>query len=585
MATPPNAEDLHSRVEQCRADRAGGRLDTAIETLSALARARPESLVFRELGDALAEAGRIAEARAAFARAAGADPYRAAMGEGVAAMRAGRVNEARARLEAIQAEDPTHVYSQLALASLALERRDFGEALRALEPAVGRYPHFEPVQRTLARIHFERSDYAAAERAAQALTRIAPDRADSWLALADVQMAAFRPEAARESFERGLGLDPRQPRARMGLGHALKALGEAELSANAYREAVALEPRLGEAWWSLADLKTYRFSDDEIAVMRARAADPSVGPYDRAGLHYALGKAAEDRGDVDAAFQKYARGAAIRAQLEPFDAAGFERTCQAARSALPTLPARAPQADAGPAPIFIIGLPRSGSTLVEQILASHSKVTASGELPHWPAYAQELSAGRGYGAALRALDAQGFAALGARYRAETGPYQGDGEFYIDKTPNNFLHAGLIARACPDAVFIDVRRDPRDWAWSAFRQNFGRGQNFSYDLKAMAEYYRSYRALIDHWRETSPGRIHQLSYEALVADPEREIRALLDACGLEFEPACLDFHKTRRAVNTPSAEQVRQPIFSRGVGQWRTVERHLAPFTDALGEAH
>jgi tetratricopeptide (TPR) repeat protein len=572
-------------VDRARAARRAGRIEDAIKALDQASRSFPaSSLVFRELGDGLGEIGRIDEARAAFAQAAALDEHRAAMGAAVADMRAGRLGEAEARLKAIQAADPTHVYSSLALASLALKAGDPGAALAALETAAMRYPHFEPVQHTLAQAHFARDDYAAAAQAAEALTRIAPDRAESWLALGDTAMAALDPVKARDAFEMSLGRAPGHARAHLGLGHALKALGEADAAAQAYRQAAALDATLGEAWWSLADLKTYRFSADEIASMRARCSDPAVGPYDQASLHYALGKAAEDDGDVDAAFKAYARGASIRARLEPFDPERFRAACLSAQRACPTLPPRLAGPPERPTAIFIIGLPRSGSTLVEQILASHSQVWAAGELPFWPIYARELAGQGDYGEAISALSETDILALGERYRAESARHQGDSAYFIDKTPNNFLHVGLITRALPEAIVIDVRRDPRDWAWSAFRQSFGRGQAFSYDLRHLAAYYRSYADLVDQWRAASPGRIIQLKYEALVDAPHAQITQLLEACGLTFEPACLQFHQSKRAVTTPSAQQVRQPIFKTGKGQWRRVAHHLSPFIEALEQA-
>ena len=571
-------------LELARLQRRSGRLDDAIGTLEALtARAPGHSFAWAWLGDALSEAGRFEAARTAFRRWAETDPCREEIARSIEAQRAGRRDEAERVLRGVLERDPHHVYSLVTLATIALDTGRVEEAEPLLERARRVLPHLDTVWRTLARLHFERSDYARAEAAARRTVEIAPDLASSWTLLGDVQAWGWRPEAARASFERALAINANQPQVWMSFGHALKTLGEREESEAAYREATRRDPRLGEAYWSLADLKTYRFSEDEIEAMERRLSDGAVTPVNRAGFHFALGKALEDRERYEESFDHYAAGNAIRARLEPFDTAGFERLCDRLKQAFAhALPERAP-ADGRPTPIFIVGLPRSGSTLIEQILASHSEVEGTMELPHMLTYVRELTARGGYPDALDTMGEAEFQALGRRYLDETAVFRGDAPYFVDKLPNNFTQIGLIARALPHAVIIDARRDALDCCVSAFKQNFIRGQNFTYDLAALGRYYRAYAGLMEHWDAIAPGRVIKMRYEDMVADSETRIRVLLDACGLEFEAACLRFHETRRAVRTASAEQVRQPIYARSVGNWRRFEPRLGPLIEALGD--
>jgi len=362
-------------------------------------------------------------------------------------------------------------------------------------------------------------------------------------------------------------------------------------SVAAYRKALEPAPTLGEAWWSLANLKTVKFTNADLAAMAAALETPDLSDDDRLHLRYALGKAHEDAGLWDAAFEHYAAGAAIRRKQLDYDP--DENASDTARTKAVFTPAfvaaRAGQGCLAPDPIFIVGLPRSGSTLVEQILASHSMVEGTMELPDLIVMARRLGgktatrAESSYPESLADLSPDDLKALGEEFLDRTRiQRKTDKPFFIDKMPNNFAHTGLIHLILPNARIIDARRHPLGCCFSGFKQHFARGQAFSYSLADIGRYYADYVELMAHFDAVLPGRVHRVIYERMIADPEGEIRALLDHCGLPFEDACLSPHQNDRAVRTASSEQVRQPIFKNAVEHWQKFESHLEPLKQALG---
>lgn len=394
-------------------------------------------------------------------------------------------------------------------------------------------------------------------------------------------------------YEEVLAAHPDQPKAWMSYGHSLKTVGRQADCVAAYRRAIALTPQLGEAWWSLANLKTVRFSEEDVAAMRAQLARTDIGEEDRFHLDYALGKALEDAGDPAAAFEHYARGASLRRAGLDYDA--DHTTAHANRSMAFFTPAffaqRAGWGCHAPDPIFIVGLPRAGSTLIEQILASHSAVEGTMELPDIISIARRLGGRRRrseastYPEMLEGLDPDQVRALGEEYLERTRVQRKTGRpLFIDKMPNNFAHIGLIRLILPNAKIIDARRHPLACCFSGFKQHFARGQGFSYDLTDLGRYYADYVRLMDHFDAALPSAVHRVIYERMVADPEAQVRALLDHCGLPFEPAVMKFHENDRAVRTASSEQVRRPIFTEGLDQWRAFEPWLDPLKAALGPA-
>ena len=376
------------------------------------------------------------------------------------------------------------------------------------------------------------------------------------------------------------------------LGHALKTVGAAPEAIQSYRAAVRFRPHFGEAYWSLANLKTYRFEKDEIAQMGEAERGTAASPEDRMHLCFALGKALEDLGETVQSWTWYARGNALRRaesgyepEIMEANTAGQKRVCTRALFA-----ERSGWGDPALDPIFIVGLPRSGSTLIEQILASHPRVEGTQELAEVQRIVADLQ-GRDndrdqprYPDVLAGLPREDFVRLGARFLEETRVYRTGKPFFVDKMPNNFRHIGLIHLMLPNAKIIDARREPMACCFSNLKQLFAQGQEFSYSIEDIARYYGTYLDLMGHWDDVLPGRVFRVQHEDVVADLEGSVRRILEYCGLDFEWACVDFHQNRRSVRTPSSEQVRQPIFRDGLDQWKRYEAFLDPLKEALGHA-
>jgi len=384
---------------------------------------------------------------------------------------------------------------------------------------------------------------------------------------------------------------PNQAKMWMSYGHALKTAGHQARSIEAYRRTIELSPGFGEACWSLANLKTFRFTADEFAGMQRQLERDDLSAEDRYHFHFALGKALEDARDFTASFRHYAEGNRLRRAAIHYDADRTTAGVQRSRTLFTAdfLASRAGAGAADPDPIFIVGLPRAGSTLVEQILASHSQVEGTMELPDVAALIQGLTR-RGeaeeaarYPEVVASLDRDELRALGEQYLARTRIQRKRGTpFFIDKMPNNWAYLGLIALMLPNARIIDARRHPLSCCFSGFKQHFARGQHFSYSLEDLGRYYRDYVTLMAHFDAVLPGRVHRVIYERMVDDTEAEVRRLLEYCGLPFEESCLRFYDNDRAVRTASSEQVRQPIFRDSVEQWRNYEPWLGPLAAALG---
>jgi tetratricopeptide (TPR) repeat protein len=389
-------------------------------------------------------------------------------------------------------------------------------------------------------------------------------------------------DEAIQLYQSVLAKAPDQPRVWTSYGHMLKTVGRQAEGIDAYRMAIEHNPDLGEAWFSLANLKTVKFEDADIAAMRAALARPGLSDEDRFHLDFALGKAMHDAGRTEQAFAHFAAGNALRRKSQPYDSNDIS---EAVDKAIRTFTREAFAERRGgceaPDPIFVVGMPRAGSTLVEQILSSHSLVEGTSELPDLPALARKAG---GYPASALNLSAAERGELGEEYLKRVSVQRRtDKPFFIDKLPNNWLYVPFIHLILPNARIIDARRHPLGCCFSNFRQHFARGQPFTYDLTDLGRYYSDYVRLMAHVDAVLPGRIHRVIYERMVDDTEAEIRALLSYLGLEFEPACLNFHETERAVRTASSEQVRQPIYRQATEEWQRYEAHLGPLRDALGE--
>jgi tetratricopeptide (TPR) repeat protein len=388
---------------------------------------------------------------------------------------------------------------------------------------------------------------------------------------------------------------PNQAKIWLSYGHALKTAGQGAEGIRAYQKTIELAPGLGEAWWSLANLKTFRFAPEDLSRMRKQLARADLSNDDRFHFHFALGKALEDSKDYGASFEHYRQGNALRRTEIHYDPSQTREHVGRAKQLFTRefFAERAGYGNPAPDPIFIVGLPRAGSTLLEQILASHSRVEGTMELPDIPALAHTTArtvAGERrngdaprYPEALRQLTPEQVRAFGEKYLAGTRIQRKTAApFFIDKMPNNFLHVGLIHLILPRARIIDARRHPLGCCFSGFKQHFARGQNFTYDLAEIGAYYRDYVELMEHFDRVLPGRVHRVLYERMIDDTEAEVRRLLDYCGLDYEPECLRFYENERAVRTASSEQVRSPIYRGGVDQWRHFEPWLDPLKSALG---
>jgi len=484
----------------------------------------------------------------------------------------------RARLK----EQPTDIAAIRMLAELAGRIGRYRDAENLLRRAVELAPGFHAARANLATVLHRQNRPSEALAELDRLAAESPDNAshDNLRAAALGRLGAF--EEAIALYERVLAEHPDQPKVWMSHAHMLKTVGRLDDGIAAYRRALALAPTLGEVWWSLANLKTVRFDDNDIAAMEAAQATDDLAAEDRFHLEFALGKAHDDRRDAEAAFIRYDAANRHRRALIAYDANETSATVDRMIATLtPELFARfAGAGHDAPDPIFILGMPRAGSTLIEQILASHSQVEGTSELPDIPVLSGRIA---DYPTGLDATEPALLRDLGERYLDRTRVLRRESKpRFIDKLPNNWLHAGLIHLILPNATIIDARRHPLDCCWSNFKQHFARGQTFTYDLADLGHYYADYVRLMAHIDAVLPGRVHRVVHERLVDDPEGEIRKLLAACGLDFEDACLRFHENTRAVRTPSSEQVRRPISRDGMDAWRPFDAWLGPLRDALG---
>ena len=566
-----------------------GQPTAAVEALRrAVAANRDLAEAWKALGDLLFASGDAAGAEAAFkayARAAVDDPALAPAAEAIFADDPGLAERLlRAHLQARPGD--TAAQQMLAQACGQLGRHEAAQDL--LAACLAADPENLGARFQLAEALFRQEKAAEAISHLKALSGRAPQEPAYRNLLAACLGMVGEYAAAIELYEGLLADYPRHPRIWLNYGHALRTVGRRDGAVAAYRQCIDLAPGLGDAYWSLANLKTGSIGGLE-AAMQGQLARPDLGDDDRLHLHYALGKALEDRGEAEAAFGQYAAGAALRRKALRYDA---EETSALTRRSIALFTpaffrARQGAGSASDAPIFVVGLPRSGSTLVEQILASHSRVEGTMELPDIALIAKGLMQreGASYPDLLARLEPGELASLGEAYIARTQVQRKSGRpFFIDKTPNNFHHIGLIQLILPNARIIDARRHPLGAGFSAFKQHFAHGHAFSYELTDLGRYYRDYVALMDHFDAVLPGRIHRVIYEDLVEDTEREVLRLLEHCGLPFEPGCLKFYENARAVRTVSSEQVRRPIFREGLDQWRAYEPWLEPLKAALGPA-
>jgi tetratricopeptide (TPR) repeat protein len=569
----------------------------------------------------LSKAGRNAEALSAAESLAAAAPMNRDPLYLIAANQRclNRIGEALATLQQLEQQHPQFslLYQERGYCYTTL--RDGSRAIEAFSRAVNLNPALAPswimlerLYRTtgeikaatlaaeqVAKLHFayirtllHNQEYSQAFDVIIPMLKLEPGNRDLRRMHAAVCVGLGRHQCAIEQYRELLAAAPESCDLHVLFGHCLQTVGRQTDAIESYRKAAALKPSFGDAYWSLANLKTYRFSEKEIQQMHAEESQPSADPVDRYHLCFALGKAYEDRREFTASWTFYERGNALkhaesgyRPETTETEIRMQKEVCTAkffsARAGV-----GAPDAD----PIFIVGLPRSGSTLVEQILASHSQVDGTQELPAIARIAREIDqwssnlANSRYPELLPELTPEHLRRLGERYMIEARRYRRDKPFFIDKMPNNFRHVGLIHLILPNAKIIDVRREPMACCFSNLKQLFGSGQEFTYSIEDVARYYRSYLELMRHWQAALPGRVLRISYEHLVEDLGGNVRRMLQFCGLQFEPTCVEFYQSQRSVYTASSEQVRQPIFRDALFHWQNYGQWLGSLRDALGDA-
>jgi tetratricopeptide (TPR) repeat protein len=610
------------------AERCLGRVEGALKTLATLERHHPAfSRLYEERGGCYVELKQAPKAIEAFLRAVNinhAMPGSWAMLDGLyrltgqadnAAMAAshvatlkkippdivtatglfmdGDLNEAEAIIRGYLLKHGNQVEAMRLLARIGIARKVFDDAELLLTAVLELAPEYRAARKEYAEVLIELHKYPEACRELERLLEGDPDNRSQYQGLhATASVGLGEHERAVASYRDLLQGTPEDADLHLSIAHALKTLGRSDEAIESYRRAAACRPNFGDAYWSLANLKTYRFTDEELMRLSSAQTDPAVGLIDRFHLCFALGKALEDQGRYAESFRYYEMGNALKRTQSKYHPDIVENNTrrQIEVCTVEFFASRGGWGAQNPDPILIVGLPRSGSTLIEQILASHSKVEGTQELaniqqivgtlrgrepdvsnPRYPKILAELSAGD-------------FLKLGEKYLADTRAYRTNKPYFIDKMPNNFRHLGLVRLMLPRAKIIDARREPIACCFSNLKQLFAQGQEFTYGIDDIARYYRSYLELMRHWDRVLPGWVLRVHHEDVVDDLPGNVRRILDFCGLEFEPRCLEFHKTVRSVRTASSEQVRQPIYREGLDHWKNFEAWLGPLKAALGDA-
>jgi tetratricopeptide (TPR) repeat protein len=548
---------------------------------------------FFNLGKSLAMLGKGKEADVAFEKSFALNPERKKLALAAEHQDAGRWKEAEHLDREVVRNNPTNVDALRLLGRLSLQTDRVYEAERLLRRAVANAPDFVLAQLDLGRALKEQSRVEEAIEQFRLVIKLESDNVPAHYLLASTLTLAAQTYEAVKVYQRVLELRPDHAGAMLGLGHTLKTVGRQEEAVEAYRDCIRHRPQNGETWWSMANLKTYQLTDEDIREMKSTLPDgdgpgQNITEQSIINILFALAKAFEDRGEFDQAWDYYHEGNSRQRVLENYDPVRsevmnggiievFSKEFLARNTGL---------GHPSKEPIFVVGLPRSGSTLIEQILASHSQVEGTSELPYAGLVATSLNRNRAdgvnYPQAVLELGEEHFKRLGQDYLDFAQIHRTEGKpVFIDKMPNNFPTIGFLHLILPNAKIIDARRYPMDSCLSCYRQLFARGQNFTYDLTEIGEYFIQYQRLMDHWHEVLPGRCLTVQYEDMVTDFENQVRRLLEYCELPFEEACINFHETERPVRTASSEQVRQPVYSKSVNFWRNHEANLEELIEVL----
>ncbi len=567
---------------------ADGQAEEAVVFLQKAAAAVPGRSATRfALGRALAEAGHGAESDSTMQEAIKLNPQKAAMARAEEAQLEGRIEDAEKTLREILSKDPDHPKALRMLGNIALELNRHKAARRMLKRAVELQPGFAPGWNDLANLHMKTDHYDEALAAVERALELDPNLAFAYVTRGNVLTRAQRHEESLLAYRQALDINSVSVGALSGMGHVLKTIGRQDEAIEAYRTCIQAHPHFGEAYWSLANLKTFEFDEAEVEVMEKMIAEKDLPDEPKVNFYLSLGKHYENENDYDRAFEHYRLGNDMRRGHEIYDPVQTQVVHDRIIEVFDRefLGEREGWGDPDSSPILIVGLPRSGSTLIEQILSSHSMVEGTMELPDLSRVIVDLNNMSGrrieYPEATKGLNGDQAAALGRKYLESTKRYRTDKPYFIDKMPNNFPSIGLLQLILPNATVINARRHPLDSCLGSYKQLFFKGQSFTYDQFELAHYYLEYQRIMDHWQEILPGKVLDVQYEAMVLDQEAQTRRILEHCGLPWEDQCLRFYETERAINTASSEQVRQPIYTKALNFWRNYEHYLGEMIETL----
>ena len=547
---------------------------------------------WKALGDILSDQGKIDESDKAYKNAITTDKKYIQLQDAMQSVQKGNLGEAESIYREILSKDPNNVDALRLLALLASRTGAVDQAIKMLENCVNIAPDYALAWENLAKLYRQKDDQESLLKASNCFTKateLRPDWAEGWAGLGTMQTRSSLHEEGIASYKKSLSLKINQPRVHLSLGHVYKTTGSQDKSINSYKDAIHYDDNFGEAYWSLANLKTYKFSKAELNEMELRVANHDLPEREKVHFLFSLGKGYEDIKEYSQSFKFYKEGNNLNRGRTSYDPKAIEAVSDRLIKYFKPEMYKKREKSGHPStePIFIVGLPRSGSTLVEQILATHSAVEGTMELPNIMNIARKLGNSSkdttGYPEIIENLSEDEISSLGNLYIEQTKFLRTEKPFFIDKMPNNFSHVGLIKLILPNAKIIDARRNPMDTCFSCYKQLFARGQAFTYDLPEVARYYLNYVKLMDHWDEVLPGFVYKVQHEDLLDNQEAITREMLNFCGLEFEASTLEFYNNKRAVKTASSEQVREPINKKGLYQWKHYEEFLEELKHQLKE--
>ena len=567
---------------------ATGELPAAAEAFQQARKLNPSRQRTRmRLGQVLTYMGRVEEARAVQAEIRESSQDNQDIAKAAELEKEENYEEAEKLYRQILTRHPDNVSAMRLWARLGIEQEEYADAEKLLQQAVKVAPGFSRAWGDLCSVQYEQEKYDDVMDSAKRLIKLYPRVPDGHIWLASAFASTGHHHDAIESFDNALKIAPDHVGALCAKGNACRTIGDQDDSIAAFRRSIKANPLHAEAYWSLANMKTFRFEDQEVDDMLALLGDERIPTEGQVQLNNALGLEFEARNDYERAFEFIDRCNVLRREQEFYDRVENEEQTDMAIEAFTKqfLEENAGHGDPDPAPIIIVGLPRSGSTLIEQILSSHSRVDGTHELRDLSvtirANPKLVDRSNRYPTSVANIADDGFKRLGSEYIERTRRHRGDRPFFTDKNPNNFVHVGLLHLILPNAKIINARRHPLDSCFGSYKQLFAQGQPFTYDLVELGEYYLQYQRLMDHWYEVLPGNVLDVQYEEVVADLEGQVRRILEYCELGWEASCLRFHETSRSVKSASSEQVRRPIYSSAVNTWRHYEHHLGSLIEVL----